>query len=540
MNRHIALLASLFLLCSTAAVAQEYVPTPVTISTEKVKLNGKLYYAHLVLERQTLFSIAKAYNVTEQDLYDANPNLRDTGLRKDSVLLIPVNEQKAPEKPAKQSKPEKQEVQASQEPLNEYKEHTVRWYEDLEDIARRYNVSAQEIMDYNQLKSRRLTTRQVLRIPIGGAKAPKVEQPVQAQEEVAPVIEFVPTTAEPVQEETVDSTLFVAHPKDVVDFSLLLPLTVGNSASELNMDFYSGVLMALKDLEAQGLKIQMHVNDLYAGMLVSCLAYPAACCVFYRLMRLDFDHRTALRAVSFLWLLPGGFFFVAPMSESLYLLLCLCAIYCMRKDRYLLAGLFGAYAAFTRSLGLLLVIPLFLEWVHAFKTRKPKARLYSLLPVLIVPVGFLCYLQINYTVSGNALQFLTYQRDHWGQRLGWFFATAAYQTDLLIQNFGKDHELFFGLWLPNLVWHFGTLTLFALGSKRLRPSYAAWFIAYFAIAIGTTWLLSGPRYLLAMPAVAMLLAHLCDKKWKVVLCAALLVPLCALYLIAFALRWQVW
>ena len=266
MNRHIALLASLFLLCSTAAVAQEYVPTPVTISTEKVKLNGKLYYAHLVLERQTLFSIAKAYNVTEQDLYDANPNLRDTGLRKDSVLLIPVNEQKAPEKPAKQSKPEKQEVQASQEPQNEYKEHTVRWYEDLEDIARRYNVSAQEIMDYNQLKSRRLTTRQVLRIPVGGAKAPKVEQPVQAQEEVAPVIEFVPTTAEPVQEETVDSTLFVAHPKDVVDFSLLLPLKVGNSASELNMDFYSGVLMALKDLEAQGLKIQMHVNDLYAGM----------------------------------------------------------------------------------------------------------------------------------------------------------------------------------------------------------------------------------------------------------------------------------
>ena len=266
MNRHIALLASLFLLCGTAALAQDYVPTPVTITTEKVKLNGKLYYAHLVLERQTLFSIAKAYNVTEQDLYEANPNLRETGLRKDSVLLIPVTEQKAPEKPEKKSKPAKEEVQTSQEPQSEYKEHTVRWYEDLEDIARRYNVSAQEIMDYNQLKSRKLTTRQVLRIPLGGAKAPKVEQPVQKEEEVAPVIEFVPTTAEEAQEEKVDSTLFVAHPKDVVDFSLLLPLKVGNGASELNMDFYSGVLMALKDLEAQGLKVQMHVNDLYAGM----------------------------------------------------------------------------------------------------------------------------------------------------------------------------------------------------------------------------------------------------------------------------------
>ena len=266
MNRHIALLASLFLLCSTAALAQDYVPTPVTITTEKVKLNGKLYYAHLVLERQTLFSIAKAYNVTEQDLYDANPNLRDTGLRKDSVLLIPIGTQKPAEKPVEQAKPARQEAQApsAQEPQGEYKEHTVRWYEDIEDIARRYNVSAQEILDYNHLKSRKLTTRQVLRIPLNGAVAPKEEKP--AEEAVAPAIEFVPTTPEEPQEVAVDSTLFIAHPKDVVDFSLLLPLKVGNSASELNMDFYSGVLMALKDLEAQGLKVQMHVNDLYAGM----------------------------------------------------------------------------------------------------------------------------------------------------------------------------------------------------------------------------------------------------------------------------------
>ena len=266
MNRHIALLASLFLLCGTAALAQDYVPTPVTITTEKVKLNGKLYYAHLVLERQTLFSIAKAYNVTEQDLYDANPNLRDTGLRKDSVLLIPIGTQKPAEKPVEQAKPARQEAQApaAQEPQGEYKEHTVRWYEDIEDIARRYNVSAQEILDYNHLKSRKLTTRQVLRIPLNGAVAPKEEKP--AEEAVAPAIEFVPTTPEEPQEVAVDSTLFIAHPKDVVDFSLLLPLKVGNSASELNMDFYSGVLMALKDLEAQGLKVQMHVNDLYAGM----------------------------------------------------------------------------------------------------------------------------------------------------------------------------------------------------------------------------------------------------------------------------------
>ena len=281
-------------------------------------------------------------------------------------------------------------------------------------------------------------------------------------------------------------------------------------------------------------------NDVLAGLIVSAAAYPAACCVLYRLLRLDLDHKRAFSAVAFLWLLPGGFFFVAPMSESFYLLLCLSALYAARKERFLLAGVFGACAAFTRSLGLLLVVPLLMEWGHAFRRRTPKKRLLSLLPALLVPVGFLCYLRINYVVSGNAFQFLVYQREHWGQQLGWFFETAGYQTDLMIQKWFEDKELFFGLWLPNVLWHFGALALFALGAKKLRPSYGAWFIAYFMIAIGTTWLLSGPRYLLAMPVIAILLGLLTEKRRQRIVAAAALVPASVLYLIAFVLRWQVW
>ena len=267
MKRHIALLASLLVLTCTAAVAQDYVPTPVTISSEKVKLNGKVYYAHLVLERQTIFSIAKAYGVTEQDLYDANPSLRETGLQKSSILLIPIDKQKVTEKaeePAPKVTARQQQVQQ-----DEYKEHTVRWYEDIDDIARRYDVSVQEIMDYNNLKTRKLTTRQVLRIPLRKGDAPvfvptePVEQPV-VEPVTEPEIGENPEEGKAPQEE--DYTLYISQPKDLVDFTLLLPLKVGNSATEANMDFYSGVLMALKDLEAEGLKVNMHVHDLYAGM----------------------------------------------------------------------------------------------------------------------------------------------------------------------------------------------------------------------------------------------------------------------------------
>lgn len=284
-------------------------------------------------------------------------------------------------------------------------------------------------------------------------------------------------------------------------------------------------------------------SDIAAGLLVSAAAFPAACCALYRLMRLDCDHRHAFRAVLMLLLLPGGFFFLAPMSESLFLLLSLLSLYCFRKRRFALAGLFGAYAAFTRSLGLLLVAPMVLEWIHMYPRERAERRkwLFGLFSVLMVPAGFAAYLWINRTVSGNALQFLTYQRDHWSQRLGWFFNTAAYQTQYFLNSIDEGStETVFGLWLPNLLWHAGTLTLFALTAKKLRPSYAAWFIAYFAIAIGTTWLLSGPRYLLSMPVVAMMLAVCTEKRWQQWVAAGVLVPLSVLYLLAFVWRWQVW
>ena len=106
MKVHIALAASLMLLGSAAALGQDYTPTPVAISTEKVKLNGKVYYAHLVMERQTLFGIAKAYGVTEEELYQANPSLKETGLQKSSILLIPTESKKAD--PVKVQEPRQQ------------------------------------------------------------------------------------------------------------------------------------------------------------------------------------------------------------------------------------------------------------------------------------------------------------------------------------------------------------------------------------------------------------------------------------------------
>ena len=58
-----SLLTAAFIVSGMPSVlnAQGYDNTPVTISKEKVRINGQICYSHIVLEKQTLFSISKAY-----------------------------------------------------------------------------------------------------------------------------------------------------------------------------------------------------------------------------------------------------------------------------------------------------------------------------------------------------------------------------------------------------------------------------------------------------------------------------------------------
>lgn len=281
-------------------------------------------------------------------------------------------------------------------------------------------------------------------------------------------------------------------------------------------------------------------SDICAGLLTSALCFAGAGCVVYRLLRLDLPHRDAVRALRFLVLAPGCFFFAAPMSESLFLLLTAAALYLARTRRPILGGLCGAGAAFTRSLGLLLFVPLLWELVHdAVHRRRVDAR--QVVGALLVTLGFAAYCYINWRVAGNPFQFLIYQREHWNQRTGLFFSTAAYQTDYLLRclRSGSWRDAL-GLWLPNLIACFSALGLLAAAAPKLRASQTAWFLAYYIIAVGATWLLSAPRYLLVLLPVPLALAQ-CTRRRAANITLTGLSTLGSLgYLIAFALRWQVW
>lgn len=273
---------------------------------------------------------------------------------------------------------------------------------------------------------------------------------------------------------------------------------------------------------------------LVSGLCVSALSFAGAGCVLYKLLRLDMDETAAKRAVLFFAVNPAAFFFVSPMSESLFLLCVLLCLYLLRRGKTLTGALFGAYACFTRSVGVILLVPMLFELVH----KRAKPREY--LALIIVPLGFAAYLGVNYAVAHDAFKFMQYQSEHWSQHLGWFFNTAAYQTENAVSAARDSASLLLGLWLPNVLAQLISLAVMIFAAKRLRASYTAYFIAYYVVAIGATWLLSAPRYLAAMPALPAALGLLSEKKERFWLIAALDAAAFIAYFCVFLLRWQVW
>ena len=297
-----SLIMAFALTCITPAAisAQDYVSTPVTVSKDKVRVNGKICWSHIVREKQTLFSIAKAYEVTVDDIYAFNPTLKETGLKKNSIIIIPSKEalQEKPAAETEQTKPEssvqhkesdqpeqkqtetsvrqkpedhtekivKPETAERSESEKKHKTHTVKWYEDLDVIAEKYGVTVEAIMKANDLSGRKLTKRQKLIIPqpgeFVGSGTTDTQQDIEiSDEEIESEKEPTDSTELTLPETETDQDWFF-RPKDEVKATLILPMkaSTGN-VSRNNMDFYSGVLLAVKDLADSGVSTELNVYD---------------------------------------------------------------------------------------------------------------------------------------------------------------------------------------------------------------------------------------------------------------------------------------
>lgn len=287
-----------------------------------------------------------------------------------------------------------------------------------------------------------------------------------------------------------------------------------------------------------------------AGFVVSGLSFSGSGVMLYLLARLDTDHAGALRALKYTLILPGAFFFAAPMSEGMFFLLSVASLYCLRRNHWLLAGVLGGIAAFTRSLGIVMIVPAGYLWLTDVIAGAPEGekktpvsrRVLQVLSLLLIPAGFGAYCLVCRAVSGDAFKFLEYQREHWNQSAGLFFSTAAYQTEYAVGKYDSgDLNTLMGLWLPNLICSFGALAVMAVAARRrIKPVYSVYFFAYYIMAIGTTWLLSAPRYLAACAPIPLALSGLTEDRRTDDILTVVLTVLYTLYAMCMARRWQVW
>ena len=233
-------------------LAQTGISTEIKKSTTIEKIDGVKFYMHKVEAGQTIYSIAKAYEVNSKDIIFENPEAID-GVSVNQILKIPVKPSKAAINPPVKPK--------SQEATN-YISHTVGKQQTLYAISKIYDISVEEISIYNPEVSAGLKEGQVLKIPQKNAlgSTPK-EIPI-------PPVE---TKAAPVAENKIQG----ANGK-TYSVSLLLPFNANDidtnkfsknirsaipSKSYAAIEFYEGFLIAADSLVRNGMNIKLNVYD---------------------------------------------------------------------------------------------------------------------------------------------------------------------------------------------------------------------------------------------------------------------------------------
>jgi hypothetical protein len=127
-----------------------------------------------------------------------------------------------------------------------------------------------------------------------------------------------------------------------------------DTSTDTRIAFFPAYPAAVALVSATGL------DTLDSAVVVSNIAYVAALMVLFMLTCVEFGERDARWATVFFASMPTSFFFLAPYSESLFLLATLAAFLGARRSRWAATAGVGFVAGLTRPLAIALVPALWL------------------------------------------------------------------------------------------------------------------------------------------------------------------------------------
>jgi hypothetical protein len=245
-----------------------------------------------------------------------------------------------------------------------------------------------------------------------------------------------------------------------------------------------------------------------AGLLISATTVVIAAELLRRLILLDHDEQTAWRATWFFLALPGSFLLSAALSESLFVALVIGAFYTARNRRWALACALVALASLTRVIGLLVVLPLIMEYLSArgWSLRRPSPRRLlhpGLAAFALAPLGLAGFALFARERTGNSLIFQSIQFDQWNHRRANPLLVLWRSMESVITHPSTISTVIVltVLWLA--------VTLAAGAAGWLRPSYVVYTLVLIAVplSLGTHVWQGMYRFLVPAFPMAVVLAR---------------------------------
>jgi hypothetical protein len=218
------------------------------------------------------------------------------------------------------------------------------------------------------------------------------------------------------------------------------------------------------------------------GLIVANVAALIGLALLFRVAVREFGASVAQRTIWYLLVFPASIYLSSAYAEPVFLTATVGALYAARTRHWYLAGLAGAAAALSRPYGVLISIPLVVEYLRqTWGAPRDMLRLHA--AALLLPgVALLGWLGYLYTLTGDPLVFVHAQAA-WNQQ----HLTSPLETLVTGYRRTRDQQLSGRFDLGGLQFAISALGALAtlLAFRWLPLSYAA-FAAVFLLVILTS------------------------------------------------------
>ena len=237
-------------------------------SAPKTTANSKAtpqvdFIEHIVLKKQTLFSISKIYNIPIDSIKKYNSHIQNDGLKEGEKLRIPVEEGNTVNNTTEKKKSgnifsifKKKNTEKKSKSLSEdinypnYILHKVKHKETLYSISKIYDVEVEDIIKLNPETEISLKTNSEIKIP---------KKTTSGKNSIDSKTEFEKSN----QKTDLNNKQY--NNNKIFKIAFLMPLMLEQSkvdaSNEKFVDFYAGSLLAINEAKKRGISFEIHTFD---------------------------------------------------------------------------------------------------------------------------------------------------------------------------------------------------------------------------------------------------------------------------------------